>query len=201
MSENKLKTPKKYTYKKVPVDHEDYFRKLGDFSCIDEGLNNFLQGEAIKFHQAGLGITKLVINTENDDIMGYYTIRCNALQYCTSNSEVSYVIKPGEDNSHETYINLYEVKPVIEITRFAIDKKYAHQRVGTTVLSNLILEIIDNIAVELGVTAIFVLSSQDAVGFYENLDFHRFPSDIQKRIKDSETSGCIGLYYNLFDSE
>ncbi len=190
-----------YRYIKTPVDDLEYFRKLDYFSCTNEGLNSFLQGEAIEFHRKGLGVTTLIVNEENNDIMGYYTIRCNALQYCTENSQVSYVIRPGEDNSPETYINLYEVIPVIEITRFAIDEKYARKKLGATVLSNLIIEILEEIAPVVGVTAIFVLSSQDAVGFYKYLDFKEFPEDIQKRIKDSETNGCIGLYYNLFDLE
>ncbi len=198
MLENQLK----FNYKRVPIIDEKYFRKLSDFSCANEGLNNFLQGEAIKFHNQGLGLTTLIINEENDDIMGYYTIRSNALQYCTEDSELSYVLKPEQDNSEEKYINLYEVIPVIEITRFAIDLNYSRKRLGSAVLAELIMEeIIGDIATKIGINAIFVLSSPDAVGFYEFVGFQQFPQDIQKRIKDSETNGCIGLYYTLFNSE
>ncbi|MTO10438.1 GNAT family N-acetyltransferase [Turicibacter sanguinis] len=186
-----------YSYFKTQIDNLEYFRKLDDFNCGDQGLNDFLQGQAIFFHGEGRGLTTLIINEENNDIMGYYTIRCNALQYDTKSTEMRYVITPGEDNSTEKYINLYEVIPVVEITRFAIDDKYKRKKVGATVLSNLIIEIINNIASIIGVTAIFVLSSETAVDFYKYIGFEEFPEDIQKRIKESETSRCKGLYYTL----
>lgn len=157
-----------FTTRAIDKERDDFFR-LNDFNCGDEGLNDFLHGVAFRYHKKGLGKTYLIINDANNDIMGYYTLRCNGLPYLDKES------------------GMQKIKPVVEITRFAIDCQYQNQKLGITVLARIITEdIIEGIVSIIGVEAVYLLSLESAIGFYEKVGFEELSEEFQQLIQESD---------------
>ena len=108
-----------YIFEKLNENHN-----LDDFECESEDLTNFLKEDALNQQNMNLSLTHVVIC--DDTVVGYVSILTDAMK-----------LKILEDKETKDKIrsklNISEnnVIPAIKIGRFAIDKKYTHNGLGT----------------------------------------------------------------------
>jgi|GEM_PF-3292783 hypothetical protein len=140
------------------LDDIKHFEIVDYFSCgIYEPLNTFIKDCAFEYNRNGIGNTFLLLcNQEgNIDIVCYYTLRANSL--CIN----------------------HEYIPVIEISRFAVNKDYQRQGIGTSCILNVIVNKVLDVKKHIGVAGILVFAdTQESLSFYKKIGFKDF-SDIQ----------------------
>lgn len=152
---------------------DKHFLPIGDFQCgiEDKPMETFLKCEAMECDEVGEGNTFLVID-ENNSIIGYYTIKCNAMQFQVENMD--------------------KVYPAVEISRLAVDYRYERKGFGSAIFNH-ILEIIYDLKKEIGIKYLMLFSVPSAIGFYKKFGFLEFPSDITI-LPSWEVDGCKGMY-------
>ena len=62
------------------LDEHKHFREVSDFYCGNEGLDFFLKTESFDYSQEGQGSIYIIKSIDNNDIIGYYTLKANAIQ-------------------------------------------------------------------------------------------------------------------------
>ncbi|AEB77354.1 GNAT family N-acetyltransferase (plasmid) [Clostridium botulinum] len=152
---------------------DKHFLPIGDFQCKieDKPMESFLKCEAITCDRMGEGNTFLLVG--EDDVIGYYTIKCNAMQFRV-------------DNMNKVY-------PAIEISRLAVDYRYERQGYGSAIL-NYILESIYELKKEVGIKYVMLFSVPSAISFYKDkFKFLEFPEDVNI-LPAWELDGCKGMY-------
>lgn len=160
---------------------EEQFEMISKFSCGDmimgeeEPLDVFLKYNAYNHDEDSLGNTYLIIDKEFNEIIAYYTLRCNSYQIV---DKVSKTI---------------EAIPTIEIARLAVDKSCQNNKWGTAILGHYICSKIKKIATMAAVNCIMVFVNGDderAIHFYEKFGFQLAGEEIQNYISDSFNNGC-----------
>lgn len=129
--------------------------RLRNFSCGNLSMDNFLQQEAYLYHTTGEGITRILINEDNNDILGYCTLRCGLWK----------IYDP-------TMYDDYREIPCIEVSRLAVHSFWQHQQQGTrlgfALMKYIILFIINNIATQVGCRFITLYSVPEKVNWYSD---------------------------------
>lgn len=167
--------------KHKPLSENDITK---DFNCGNEIINNYLHSKALTDKKAK---TFIVINTENNEVICYYSLCCSG--FVTSSK------------------NKFTIYPAVEIKMFAIDEKYQHMKYSDDVYEDnlnlsdmLFAEVIsfiydftDNFC---GADEVILYSVPDAENFYLRNGFKRFENFM---LESSElfTDGCIPMYMNL----
>lgn len=162
---------------------ENHLRKISDFQCEEEEMEDFLKSEAYKYDVEGEGNTYIVL--ENNKILGYYTLKCNALQ----------VLEDGNK------YNPYKVLPCVEVARLAVDMNCRHKGIGSTILSYIFTEVM-KLKENIGIKYIFLFSIPSAENFYENKNrtgfkFREFPKNVHF-LTDSSCAGYADEYKPLY---
>ena len=158
---------------------EDDLRAISDFECEEESMTDFLKNEAYKSDLKGEGNTYLL--KDKGKILGYYTIKCNALR------------TEDEENKY----NRYKVLPAVEIARLAVSYDCKNKGIGSILLAYIVSKILD-LKEEVGIKYIFLFALPSAIDFYKKknhaeLRFLEFPENVQVFI-GSDESGCKPLY-------
>lgn len=159
---------------------EEQFNMISNFSCGDKkfgeeaDLYAFLKYNAYN-HDDALGNTYLIIDKEYNEIIAYYTLRCN-----------SFHIKDCINKTMEAI-------PTVEIARLAVSKEYQNQSWGTAILGYFICDKIKKIAKMAAVKCIMVFVDGDdkrAIHFYRKFGFELCGDEIQNYISDSFNNDC-----------
>ncbi|MBM7835717.1 hypothetical protein [Clostridium sardiniense] len=171
-------------YEVILLD-EKSFREyaIDQFDCASENINTYIKETALKDYFNNKGVTKIIINSDNKEIIGFYTLSTTALIY--------------ESNNKNHYL------PSIEIKFFAIDKeyqglKYDESEEELNNFSNMmffdILSSIRKISEEVcGVHNIILYSVAKAYNFYNRHGFKDF-NEYMKRDEGKYIKDCIPLY-------
>lgn len=167
---------------------------LDRFDCIseDKSMNEFLQKEAFNCHSEGKAITKIVFDKDQNDIIGYYTLKCSSLRLNIDK----------EDGTQEVF-----VEPAIEIARIAINKQYQGKECNfknykkkkyAEFVYDHIMDDVEKIRDQYaGVTVItlFAVNDKKTLRFYDKLKFERvFGNQGAKTVfKSTDNIDCIPM--------
>lgn len=155
---------------------DKHFIPIGDFTCgvEDKPMEDFLKCEASACDKQGEGNTFLAI--DDNVVIGYYTIKCNAMQLRI-------------DGVNKVY-------PAVEISRFAVDCNYERKGYGSAIFNHILQSIYD-LKSEIGIKYIMLFSVPSAVSFYETkFKFSKFPTGVNI-LPSWEIDGCEGMYATL----
>ena len=158
------------------INEEKHFVILGNFVCgADDPLDRFLSDNAIEYDCQKMGNTYLIV--EGDEILAFYTIRVNGIQ-----------IQTEKDGCNE-----FEVLPMLEIARFAVNHDYQGHGLGKYVFYEKVLPKaiqISKIAAVQGIMAFVEPHNKRAITFYERVGFCPADSSVQKSITDIFNEEC-----------
>lgn len=171
------------------LDKNKHLREVSNFCCGNEPLDSFLKTEAFHYNNEGQGITYLLKCIKTKNIIGYYTLKTNAIQI--------YSIEK----------NIVESLPSIEIARLAIHHTYQDQGFGTAIFFNYILPKINKVKTLVGLNTIMVFAidenleeykyKKDTKRFYQKLGFRLAEDEVQNFIKEDYSEGCKLMYLFL----
>lgn len=155
-----------YIFETLSEDHD-----LSKFECECDDLNDFLKKDALKQQKEKLNLTKLI--TCDGEIIGFVSLLSDSIKLKIINdNSVKLTIKEKLNISENNRI------PAIKIGRFAIDKKYSGQGLGSHILKSIILNIKDISEKEVGLRFIVVEGYASAYTFYvEHNNFNSLKKD------------------------
>lgn len=123
----------------------------------------------------------MIFDKHKKCILGYYTLRTNAIQaYNSENKKI-------------------EVFPSIEISRFAIASSYQGQGYGKLIFFLSILPKVNEIKNIVGINTIMLFSvdTEQALSFYDSIGFKQTKDEIKQFINEDCNKGCKLMYVNI----
>ena len=186
------------------IKHNYHFETLSDehdvsgFESDSEDLNNFLKNDALNQQKRKLNLTKLVIC--DGEIVGYVSLLADTISLKDIHEE--YLIKDIKDQLHVT--SRKSRVPAVKIGRFAVDKKYAGQGLGSHILMNVFFNVKCIAETDGGLRFVTVDGYAKALNFYighhcfKNLkkDDEKIRNDLDKII-ERDPNHTFYLYFNL----
>ena len=171
---------------------------LSRFSCDSEDLNNFLKYDALNQQNMNLNLTHLVIC--DDEIIGFVALLADTIKLKTiENQSLRNEIK------EELNISANNEIPAIKIGRLAIDKKYSKNGLGSHILRNVLLNILNLSTTKVGLRFVTVDAYASAIDFYlkkNNFSSRRSDEKVLKKIdkiKKQNPEQNFILYLDLKD--
>jgi len=138
---------------------------FANFTCGKSVLDNWLIKKALKNQTDGSSRTFVVMDSDIDQVVGYY---------CISTGSVSHELAPGNVRR-----NMPDPIPIILLGRLAVHVDYAHQGIGRGLMKDCYKRVA-SVAEQIGVRALMVHALDDeSRGYYLNLGFRE--STIQER--------------------
>ncbi len=137
------------------------------FKCADSDLNDFLYEEAKGYQSQLLAKTYLVVNSENQDVIAYFSLLNDAVRLEDTERSVRNRINRRIPNNkrHKHY-------PAVKIGRLAVDERYAHMGFGELILKTVCRMFRTNNRTGCRFITVDALSS--ATDFYEAKGAFRF---------------------------
>ena len=182
-----------YRFEILTIQHD-----LSKFNCGVEDLNNFLKYDALNQQSMNLNLTHLVMC--DDEIIAYVslltdTIKLKMVENQSLKNEIKDELNIGENN---------EI-PAIKIGRLAIDKKYSKKGLGSHILRNVLLSILNLSKTKVGLRFVTVDAYATALDFYvKKNNFSSRSSDAKilkkiDKIKKHNPKQNFCLYLDLKD--
>lgn len=171
---------------------------LSNFECDSNDLTNFLKNDALKQQDMNFNLTQLVIC--DNEIVGFFSLLTDTLKLKTlENNNLKKEIKLELDISENNEI------PAIKIGRLAIDKKYSKKGLGSHILRNILLSILNLSKTKVGLRFVTVDAYATALNFYvKKNNFSSRKSDTETlkkidKIKKQNPNRSFILYLDLKD--
>ena len=171
---------------------------LSNFECDSNDLTNFLKDDALKQQDMNLNLSQLVIC--DNEIVGFFSLLTDTLKLKTlENNNLKKEIKLELDISENNEI------PAIKIGRLAIDKKYSKKGLGSHILRNILLSILNLSKTKVGLRFVTVDAYATALNFYvKKNNFSSRKSDTETlkkidKIKKQNPNRSFILYLDLKD--
>ena len=153
------------------------------------GLENYLKHASVAEEKASVARTYLVKSKKSGEIAAYFTLR-NGL----------FTLELSED--------YFYTVPAVELSNFAVNAAFrtAHpeiEAVGSTVLADFILPLVDFIRSFSGVAALYIyaLPEPRLIEHYQKLGFRRLAPEkekfVHRHVKPKYDDGCIFMYQML----
>ena len=157
-----------YTFEILNEKHN-----LSEFDCNSEDLNDFLKNHAMKQQNMNLSLTQLIVCEKK--IIGFVSILTDTIKLnLIEDQEIK------DEITRELNISANNEIPAVKIGRFAIDRKYAKRGIGSHVLRNILLSILNLSRTKIGLRFITVDSYAIALPFYvEKNNFNYRKSDLR----------------------
>lgn len=158
--------------------------KIDNFDCGSQTINEYLYEADIK-NEDGEGVTYLVINKDNEDIIAYYTLSASSLLYKV-----------------DKYIRGFSA---LEIKMFAVNVAYQNMWytenkedgvLSDYILADIITQIYNMSEKKIGIKFITLYSVPDAKDFYIRNGFESINEFILP-IFDVFTEGCDYMIFRL----
>lgn len=162
----------------VPIskEYQPLFKK---FKCNLPKMDAFLREQALYYNELGEGKTFLLIH--DNQVIGYFTLKCSAIQIFD---------KEMTEEPREF--------PAIEISRLAVNYRYQKQGYGEKILAHALTTILDIKSNYCGVRFVTLFSVPDAVGFYEHtFEFEEAGEDVEIVYCEDSNKGCTYMYKYL----
>ena len=143
-----------YRFEILPDKHD-----LSKFNCGVVDLNNFLKYDALNQQDMNLNLTHLVIC--DDEIIGFVSLLTDTIKLKTIEDR-------GLKNEIKEELNISENNeiPAIKIGRLAIDKKYSKKGVGSHILRNVLLNILNLSTSKVGLRFVTIDAYASAIDLY-----------------------------------
>lgn len=158
--------------------------QLKNFDCHDGIINKFLQEEAFEAQQTGQASTVLLVDSKNNNkIFGFFATHLKSID-----------IKDEEEHIKETYT-------AINISVFAIDAKYQRKGIGTSMMEQLLLQLI-TFNEMVGFQAVFLGAIAKYYKFYEKSGFvlfNHFDGEITDKDQEVDMILKLDKLYNMID--
>lgn len=107
---------------------------MSNFECDSEDLNDFLKNDALKQQKEKLNLTKLI--TCDDEIIGFVSLLTDSMKLKLLRDEIE-----KEKIKGKLTVSENNPIPAIKIGRFAIDRKYSGQGLGSHILRSVLVSI------------------------------------------------------------
>lgn len=139
----------------------DASHRLEQFDCGEADLNQWLQKQAVKSELDGAARTYVVCD-DDGRVIAYY---------CLASGSIVRNDAPGSVRR-----NMPDPIPVMVIGRLAVDVNYQQHKLGTALLKDALLRVMQ-VAAIVGIRAVLVHAiSEQAKGFYLKYGFQASPS-------------------------
>ena len=147
-------------------------------SCNNqEYYNEYIRYSAIGDQQKGVGVTRVLVDTESERIAGYVTLRATSL------------VSEGEN-----HVKL--VEPSLEIAELAVDAEFERQGIGSALIG-IAIDVADELRKNyLGIRHLVVCADGSAIDFYKKLGFGEL-STLYEVLHDGWNDHCDPLYITL----
>lgn len=165
---------------------KEYLGQISKFRCGNDEIDKYLKEKALIDLNSGDGVTKVIIDDSNNQIIAYYTLNCSAI---TSNSH------------KKKYYS-----PAIEIKMFALNEIYQDNKIIYSeddeeyicdlILSHIIKEIYDFTNETCGAKTVVLYSTDNAKHFYSRNSFECFEPYMEKN-DDRYLVGCTPMFFTL----
>lgn len=172
----------------VPFSH---YYKIDNFKSGIPEYDDFLKKEALKYQNAGICSTQLLIDNYNGDVIGYFSL-CMASIKLTSD----------EKDIHNMEDVIFSSIPSLKIGKLAIDTNFKSKGYGSYLI-NLILGIANESALN-GISCRFIVVDADiqydenTIKFYERNDFLVNESFIRRNKSNEQKTISMRLdIYNI----
>lgn len=139
----------------------DDIKRLRLFSCGNKSMNAYIHREALLNHVLGEGITRVVLDENEEDIIAYFTLKCTSIKF-----------EDPEMGHEEREI------PCVEISRLAVCLGWQNGtngfHLGTSLVGYIISTIKEEIASRVGCRWITIHAVQERINWYReqfNFDF------------------------------
>ena len=163
-------------YTEEKIDIEKHFRIVGDFCCgADDPLNSFLTDKSFDYDENKLGVTYLIFNKDKSTLLGFYTIKTNAIQTI-------------DDDTGE-----YNALPMIEIARIAVQHEFQSNGIGRRIFFDYIFPKVKQVGSLVAVYGLMVFVdpyNEKGIKFYESIGLKKADSSIQKMIGETFNEKC-----------
>ncbi len=155
---------------------------LSKFDCGDEDLNDFIKNDAFVYQEKKL--TTTILFFYEDDLVGFLSIAADSLK-----------LNLDEKESYNIHQKKLEDVPSIKFARFAVDKKYQKQCIGTNILKwgiGYTLDCSDKVAIRF----ITVDAYPHIVNFYQKFEFI-----VNQNKHYTKKTNHISMRYDLLNKE
>lgn len=170
----------KFLIRNIELSDEKQLKK---FKCKNTSMEVFLAEEAYLYHVHGEGITKLVIDESSNEIVAYFTLKCDKM-----------IVEDSEMYDEPRHI------PCIELSRLAVASEWEGGRkgihLGTELMNFIIYFICNNIAKHVGCRYITLHSVLDKVKWYQNFGFQVLTEDF-----DDGALKTVYMFLDITDGE
>lgn len=132
---------------------------LGEFSCGESSLDEWLVKRALRNHAAG--VSRTFVLCDDNKVIGYYSLSAGAIY--------------REAAPKAMRRNMPDPLPVLLLGRLAVDERYHNQGLGQALLRDAMLRVV-SVAADIGIFAILVHAlSEPAKQFYLSRGFVESP--------------------------
>lgn len=158
---------------------------LTAFKCAEGDLNEFLLDESKDYQTEYLAVTYLLVNSENSDIIAFYSLLNDVVRLNETEKSVRNRINRKIPFSKQR--NHY---PAVKVGRLAVNEEYAGQGIGRLILDS--VKYVFTHGNRTGCRFVTVDALTTATGFYERNKFRFFT----EKDKDDDTRL---MYFDLKD--
>jgi|GEM_PF-2927474 hypothetical protein len=151
-------TQHKIIIRDICTDDNDRLRL---FNCGNESMNAYIHREALLNHVLGEGITRVVFDEDEENILGYFTLKCTSI-----------IVEDPEMDDGKREI------PCVEISRLAVCLSWQNGangfHLGTSLVGYIIATIKEEIASRVGCRWITIHAVKEKVEWYReqfNFDY------------------------------
>ena len=152
---------------------------LSDFECESDDLNDFLKNDALKQQNEKLNLTKLIIC--EGEIIGFVSLLTDSMKLRLLQDEIE-----KEKIKGELKVSENNTIPAIKIGRFAIDKKYTKNGLGTYFLKSILANILKISENNVGLRFVSVDGYASAFNFYVTHNKFKHLKSDEKTLKKIE---------------
>ena len=179
---------KNYRFEKLTKQHD-----LSEFRCASDDLNDFIKNDALNQQEDNLSATKLICC--DDEIIGFFSLLADSIELKSIRDEKT-------KKSIKNHLPKVKKVPAVKIGRFAIDKKYSKQGIGSHIIDHIILNILD-LSEDLALRFILIESYAKSNKFYvKNNDFKNLKKDDKKlkkldKVIERDPECTFYLYHDI----
>ena len=177
-----------YIFEKLNKEHN-----LSEFTCDSDDLNDFIKNDALNQQENNLSATKLICC--DDEIIGFFSLLADSI-------ELKRIRDEKTKESIKNHLPKVKKVPAVKIGRFAIDKKYSNQGIGSHIISHIILNILD-LSEDLALRFILIEAYAKSYKFYvKNNDFKNLKKDDKKlkkldKVIERDPQCTFYLYHDI----
>lgn len=148
---------------------------VGNFSCGNNDLDEFLKEDALDYAHQLLAVTYLFV--DGDNVVAFFSVLNDVIAY----NEQSWVNRrswlkflrpklPYAQRGHNNY-------PAVKLGRLAVDENYSGQNIGTQILDAVKMSFVTKNKTGCRFITVDAYNNDKTISFYQKNGFYFFPDD------------------------